>query len=300
MGSDLHRGANQSTSRNHATRYVTVSRISAGWYRADVVQRLSEKFWRTFTDLLFEKVSATTESEAMLPDRQTFEEALAYARLPRPAVVNGTVSGIDLHIGSPDVNPDQAISIPIKYSKATMKARPPSLSKAWKAAMDLQGPQPGADSYRDMGANQLMASLTEQRQSQGGKLDPADIAAMVSADIKQHSTYVIKKQEPTANTATQATQATQQDPDFVDPEEGGDGGTAAPPADEEEAEEEFVAKEDIVKAWRFGSTWVPMEADMFEPLVTDKGVEVLNFIPTANVSAPLSGVRLMVRSNGIT
>lgn len=224
----------------------------------------------------------------MLPERQTFEEALAHAREPRPAVVNGTVSGIDLHIGSPDINPDQAITIPIKYSKATMKARPPSLSKAWKAAVDLQGPQPGADSYRDMGANQLMASLTEQSESQGGvKLDPGDIAAMISADVKQHSTYVVKKQQPVPNTATQATQATQasqRDPDFIDPEADGGMDEGVRPVEEEEEEEEFVAKEDIVKAWRFGSTWVPMEADTFEPLITDKGVEILNFIPTANVS----------------
>ena len=190
------------------------------------------------------------------------------------------------------MNPDQAITIPIKYSKATMKARPPSLSKAWKAAMDLQGPPSGADSFRDMGATQLMASLTEQSASQGGgKLDPADIAAMISADIKQHSTYVVKKQEPVANAATQATQATQasqRDPDFVDPEVNGAVGGGVPPAEEDEGEEEFVAKEDIVKAWRFGSTWVPMEADTFEPLITDKGVEILNFIPTANVSEAIS------------
>lgn len=239
--------------------------------------------------MLFEKVSATTESPEMLPDHQTFDEALALARLPRPAFVNGAVAGIDLRLGSADVNPDQAITIPIKYSKATMKARPPSLSKAWKAAMDLQGPQPGAaGSYRDMGANQLMASLQSQSQSQGEKLDPNDIAAMISAEVKSHSTYVIKRPDPaSANpTASQATQGgTQKDPDFVDLDAAGAEASMPPAtADEDDAEDELVEKEDIVKAWRFGSTWVPMEADMFEPLVTDKGVEVLNFIPTANVS----------------
>jgi ATP-dependent DNA helicase 2 subunit 2 len=220
----------------------------------------------------------------MLPDRQVFDEALAKVRLPRPTVVNGTVSGIDLHIGSDDVNPDQAIKIPIKYSKATMKARPPSLSKAWKAAVDLQGPQPGSGNYRDMGASQLMASVNQQSQGSGSKLDPSDIAAMISAEVKSHSTYVVKKQDsvnPTQGTqATQGSQAapSQKDPDFVDAD-----------ADQEmdvipeEAEDEYVSKEDIVKAWRFGSTWVPMEADMFEPLVTNKGVEILNLIPTANV-----------------
>jgi len=106
---------------------------------------------------------------------------------------------------------------------------------------------------------------------------------MISAEVKSHSTYVVKKQEPVNPAATQATQGTQagasqKDPDFVDADE-----IMAEP-DTEEAEEEYVSKEDIVKAWRFGSTWVPMEADMFEPLVTSKGVEILNFIPTANVS----------------
>jgi len=233
--------------------------------------------------MLHEKVSATTDSPEMLPDRQVFDDALAKVRLPRPSVVNGTVSGIDLHIGSDDVNPDQAIRIPIKYSKATMKARPQSLSKAWKAAVDLQGPQAGSGGHRDMGASQLMASVNEQSQGSGPKLDPSEIAAMISAEVKSHSTYVVKKQEPVNPAATQATQGTQagasqKDPDFVDADE-----IMAEP-DTEEAEEEYVSKEDIVKAWRFGSTWVPMEADMFEPLITSKGVEILNFIPTANVS----------------
>jgi ATP-dependent DNA helicase 2 subunit 2 len=225
----------------------------------------------------------------MLPDRQTFEEALAMVRMPRPTIVNGTVSGIDLHIGSADVDPDQAIRIPVKYSKATMKARPPSLSKAWKAAVDLQGPQPGSGGYRDTGASQLMASVTEQSQDPNGRLEPSDIAAMISAEVKQHSTYVVKKQAPEpATQATQASQAqpSQMDPDFVAPDE------PMPDVCEEEAEEEYVAKEDIVKAWRFGSTWVPMEVDMFEPLITNKGVEILNFIPTehASVTMPLPDV----------
>jgi ATP-dependent DNA helicase 2 subunit 2 len=221
----------------------------------------------------------------MLPDQQVFDEALAIVRMPRPTITNGTVSGIDLHIGSSDVDPDQAIRIPIKYSKATMKARPPSLSKAWKAAVDLQGPQPGSGGYRDLGASQLMTSVTEQSEGQGGKLDPADIAAMISAEVKQHSTYVVKKQAPETTTqATQATQASQAAPSQVDPDFVGQDEPMPQQAGEEaEEEEEYVAKEDIVKAWRFGSTWVPMEVDMFEPLVTNKGVEILNFIPTDHV-----------------
>nr|XP_019013387.1 uncharacterized protein I206_01453 [Kwoniella pini CBS 10737]OCF52168.1 hypothetical protein I206_01453 [Kwoniella pini CBS 10737] len=193
-------------------------------------KRLSEKFWRTFVSMLHERISKTTESEEMLPTLETFDEALLESRLPRPAVVNGTVSGIDLHIGSSEVDAEQAITIPIKYSKATMKARPPTLSKAWKSAMELQLPN--------------RPSL-----------------------VKSHSTYVVKKIDnvpQSSQMASQAYEATQQ---------------ASQAQAEEDDEEEFVEKEDIVKAWRFGSTWVPMEADTFEPMETKKGVEILGFFP---------------------
>lgn len=249
--------------------------------------------------MLFDTVAKTTQSEEMLPTFHTFEEELRSARLPRPSTVNGTVNGIDFTIGSEEEFPEEFIRIPIKYSKATMKARPPSLSKAWKAAMDLQAPQrPNSKmAYKDQNASQLMSSLTQQSQSQGlgqtpaaaaAKIDPSELAAMISADVKQHSTYVIKRLPPvTATQATQATQASQAEADGYEDFIGLDGpsqvrGTAD--IGGEEAEDEFVEKEDIVKAWRFGSTWVPMEADLFEPLNTTKGVEILNFIPLANVS----------------
>lgn len=236
--------------------------------------------------MLHETMSQTTQSAEMLPTFETFEDALSLARLPRPATVNGTVSGINLTIGSEEINPEEYICIPIKYSKATMKARPPSLSKAWKAAVDLQAPKIAG--YRDQNASQLMSSLAQQSQSQaiGDNFDPSELAAMISAEVKQHSTYVIKRQPEngatqgaTQGTQTQASQRPDADDDFI----GLDAPTQEEPV-EDDAEEEYVEKEDIVKAWRFGSTWVPMEADLFEPLETSKGVEVLNFIPIANVS----------------
>ncbi|OCF38430.1 hypothetical protein I317_07796 [Kwoniella heveanensis CBS 569] len=250
-------------------------------------KRLSEKFWRTFVSMLHERISKTTESEEMLPSYETFDEALLDARLPRAAIVNGTVSGIDLHIGSSEIDAEQAITIPIKYSKATMKARPPTLSKAWKPAMDLQAPTKGFQASQSQGgqgsSSQLMSSLINQSQSQnarGEPPNPGDLAAMISAEVKHHSTYVVKKVEPPTPGATQsASQALGSQGlvgDYLDQYNA----TQTQAGDEqEEAEEEHVDKEDLVKAWRFGSTWVPMEADTFEPLDTQKGVEILGFFP---------------------
>jgi len=232
--------------------------------------------------MLHERISPTTSSEDMLPTFSTFEDAVAAARLPKPAVVNGTVSAIDLCIGSPEVDADQAIRIPIRYSKATMKARPPSLSKAWKPAMDLQTPfQPTQGGP----SSQLASSIAQQSQQLKIPTSASDLAAMISAEVKHHSTYVVKREAGAPpGTAAKSSQATFRmeglDEDYVD--ENGEHRQEDEVADEDE--EEPVAKEDIVKAWRFGSTWVPMEADTFEPLDTKKGVEVLGFFPRTAVS----------------
>ncbi|ORY22765.1 SPOC like C-terminal domain-containing protein [Naematelia encephala] len=230
-------------------------------------KRLSEKFWRTFVTMLHAALSPTTSSEEILPTLGTFDEALSKARLPHPAVVNGTVSGIDLHIGSAAVDEEQAITIPIKFSKATMKARPPTLSKAWKPAMDLQAPlKSNGHGYTQPASSQLASSLAQQSQAMHQAPEVSDLAAMISADVKHHSLYVIKRADgaPGVKEAPPGESEDDLNPDNVE-------------VDQEA--EEVVAREDIVKAWRFGSTWVPMEADTFEPLDTRKGVEILGFFP---------------------
>lgn len=182
------------------------------------------------------------------------------------------MSGIDLRIGSTDIDMSQAIVIPIKYSKATMKASPPSLSKAWKGALDLQGPPRNGSSSA---THNLASSLAQRTSTLQSEPSNSDMAALISAEVKHYSSYAVRKQRPEPDQSqAQATQATQKgaEPESTQPEH-----------DEEEEEEEPVAKEDIVKAWRFGSTWVPVEKDVFEPLETTKGVEILGFFPRANV-----------------
>lgn len=241
-------------------------------------KRLSEKFWRAFVKNLHEEMSRTTESELFLPQLLVFNTELEEARRPHPATTEGTVSSIHLYIGAAGIDDDQAISIPLQYSKATMKARPPSLSKTWKTAVDMQAPARGTQ------ASQMLSQLESQSQHVP---EPAELAGMISGKINRHSTYFIKHRVEAASTQS-ATQRTnlEDDEDFI-----------APPTqtqtqtqtleEEEEGEEEPVEKEDLVKAWRFGSSLIPVEADTFEPLLTQKGIEVLGFIPQANVGARL-------------
>lgn len=220
-------------------------------------KRLSEKFWRVFIRNLEEQIAKSSTEEQFRPQLKVFEPELSQIRMPRPDVVNGTQVGTHLYIGAEPINAEQAICIPLKYTKATAKARPPSLSKAWKTAVDLQQPAGSLPAYSE--ASQLRNTLQSQSQSQGGPAD--NVAALVSADVKQHSTYFLKKIE----------QAKEQ------------GSEDLPTIDEDEGEREYIPKEELVKAWRYGSSWIPVEDDTFEPLQTQKGVEVLGFIPQKNV-----------------
>ena len=244
---------------------------------------------------MHDRFSGVNASDDFLPTIQVFDDALVDARLPHPEQKNGTVSNIDILIGSPDIDEDQAIRIPVKYSKATMKARPPTLSRAWRPAMDLQAPlHPTAQRPFQTPQSQLLSSYLDQQSQQHGHSQaqsqgqnaPAssDIAGMISSEVKGYSTYVIKKEPAAPPPASQddVIMADSQAPASQKP--GTQARTQADAEDAEEEEEEVVAKEDLVKAWRFGSTWVPMEADTFEPLATQKGVEVLGFFPRANVS----------------
>nr|ODN81269.1 hypothetical protein L203_05775 [Cryptococcus depauperatus CBS 7841] len=219
-------------------------------------KRLSEKFWRVFTST-FSETLVSTDIPCPFPTLQTFDEMLMDARRPHSDAVNGTVSGIDLLIGNNDVNSDEAIIIPIKYSKATMKARHPTLSKVWKLAMDLQTPLRGQDETTE--SNSLITNLMSQSQSH--RFTNAE--SLVSADVKHHHTYVLKQIQSLTNTSEPiAIQA--------EYENGGE-------------EEEFVDPDDLVRAWRFASSWIPVQEDTFDPLDSHKGVEVLGFFPIANI-----------------
>lgn len=208
---------------------------------------------------------------------KVFDDTLEAARSPQVATVNGTLSAIDLHIGSLDVGQNEAIVIPVRYSKATAKASAPTFSKAWKPAMDLQMPMHATADGISL-SNPLISGLLNQSQSQG-KNPPRteEMAGMISAEVKQHHSYVIKKPEINASVNRISTQAN----NLELPEQAEQGNENE---NEEEDEEEYVDKEDVVKAWKFGSTWVPVPEKTFATLATRKGIEVLGFFPVENVS----------------
>lgn len=139
--------------------------------------------------------------------------------------------------------------------------------------MDLQMPMRSAADGISL-SNPLISGLLSQSQSQR-KNPPSteEMAGMISAEVKQHHSYVIKKPEINASGNRISTQASGVEPsEQIDENE-----------NEEEDDEEYVDKEDVVKAWKFGSTWVPVPEKTFTTMDTRKGIEVLGFFPVENV-----------------
>ncbi|WVQ78199.1 hypothetical protein IAT38_000282 [Cryptococcus sp. DSM 104549] len=244
----------------------------------DRSRRLSEKFWRIFYLTVHERMlKRDSKPERCLPSRDIFEESLEQARLPKITTTDSAVYSIELHIGSSTIDASQAIAIPIKYSKATSKASAPSWSRVWKPAMDLQSAT-GKGGARSLASNPLLSELINQAESQGQEPPrPEDVAGMISAEVKGHHTYWIKKEKPEAPEGTQVPESQGNreglEPTQEDEQEG----------EAEEEEEEPVEKDDLVKVWRFGSKNIPVENDLFEPMETKKGVEVLRFVPSASI-----------------
>lgn len=305
-------------------------------------QRLSEKFWRKFCVFLSNRFG--TDNPAYLPSLGTLSKALHIARLPHPHSVSSTLSSTTLTIGSMEINEHQVISINVRYSKATSKAKSKSTKKAWKPALDQQpAPRLKPEYYQNMQANFAPgASQSSQSQSQSqrkptdsqmyeaskagyasfangtqglanafstGQVPPAKEAAdprdRFSAEVKGYTKYVIRRENVTA--AENETQATQSGSSKMTIKDGILSSKAGLEDEDEEDEEalaskaaevQTVEKEDLVKAYRFGSSWVPMEEGIFEPMATNKGIEVLNFFPSAGVSN--SEVQTDFRSNAIS
>ncbi|WVQ71493.1 hypothetical protein IAR50_001031 [Cryptococcus sp. DSM 104548] len=229
-------------------------------------KRLSEKVWRTFVDSL-QEAHSKKGLPALYPSIHALSEALDDARRPHPQVTAGTATSLDIYIGDQDIDSDQAITIPIKTTKATSRASGQKFSKAWKPAMDLQAPLREKDAPKPEN-NRLYAGIVAKAEEEGRAVPNfEEMAGMVSSTVSRHTTYTLKKEE--------------KDPSQTRGLDGGaDGGEQE---EEEEEEEELVGEEEISQAWKFGSTWIPTSKGDIMPLPAKKGIYVLGFVPTANI-----------------
>lgn len=178
------------------------------------------------------------EDYAHHPALGTIAVALSVARAPRSDVTKSTLIKSHFRIGDKKINDDEGIEFPIRYSKATSLARPMSLKRVIASQVAKTRPMAALSG----GASQIGGS-------QSDRAPPAVATLMgtgIEADVTPFQKYVIFRKE--------------------------DGG-----GDDGELVEEEVEKENLTKAYKFGSTWVPIDEEDFEQMLTTAGVEVLGF-----------------------
>ena len=174
----------------------------------------------------------------------TLAYALEVTRSPEIKITRSTLSKTTLSIGDIHLKPDESVQILVKTGKATAIVRPPSLKKF---AVRTDG----------------SSSKESEHQSQQSK--PVMPALEDVAPLEMRTQFVVKKSDD-----IDALKANKPIRDFDDEDE------------EDEYKDTFqdsqsVEKEDLTRAYKYGSTWIPIEDESADKLSTVKGLEVVGF-----------------------
>ncbi|KAJ9120113.1 hypothetical protein QFC22_003011 [Naganishia vaughanmartiniae] len=226
-----------------------------------------ERFWRKFCDAI--AVDLTEEDRHLMPRLGNLQDALSAVRGPQVDPVNSTANKSVFRIGSAENDSKEAIEINIRISKATALARPQSLKKV--IASKVTRPKVLPESVI---ASQGQSSRAAQSQTQLDTVGrpSASMAAGIAgieADVSRFTKYYVLKKN-------------RHDGEDVDMDANGDARRIDDEDDENDSEPEYeeieVDKENCTKAYRFGSTWVPMNDEDFETMETTAGFDVLGFL----------------------
>ena len=143
---------------------------------------------------------------------------------------------------------DEAISLAVRTSKATAITRPPTMKRFVRKERE-----PNRMDWEGDGATEALEEF---------------------APVNRRVDYHIEKRTENGNTKAE--------PD-IKVEEAGDGGlqlAQRKPLDDYER----VEPEELVRAYKYGATYVPFEEGTFLKLETKKGLDICGFMPASKVS----------------
>ena len=174
-----------------------------------------------------------------------------------------------LTIGDATNRPEDSIGINVQLAKATSIVHPPTLKKFAKRAM------PGGETE-----SQPPKSGDTQAPGTSTTNQPYVVASLEDvAPLEMRTEYILGSALKEA--AEQAASAKASRGRYGGLDEGDDEEDAsALPEPAVEAPLETVDKDELVKAYKYGQSWVPIEDDSIDAdrLVTIKGVEIVGFI----------------------
>ncbi|PPQ66770.1 hypothetical protein CVT26_009756 [Gymnopilus dilepis] len=198
----------------------------------------------------YKKLTSTMRSG----DMGNIAYAIRETSAPEIKVVKSALMGTVLRIGDVDTLPDEAIELSVKASKATAQARP----KTWKKFALRES------NDEDMDVDQ--------------EEEDKDKDKAVYAQLKMKTEYFVDR---TAGAEDEEGGNVKEEED--DEENLLDEGEEKPEPKKQNLER--VEKEELVRGFKYGTTYAPCPDGQFARLQTRKGIDIIGFFPEKNVSS---------------
>lgn len=188
----------------------------------------------------------------------TCDYALQECARPEVKEVKSALGSTVLRFGDPDTHPDQSINLTVRTSKATAIARPPSMKK--------------------------FARTDDPRN--GDVMDWDGQRVVQYAPVKTRTDLFVKEEQEVKaeeNAVTDGERVKRDNDVKVELDEDGEpveGGNQelANVTKGDDTSMRLVTDEDTQIAYKYGSTYIPVDKTDFEPLKTEKGLDILGFI----------------------
>lgn len=192
----------------------------------------------------------------------TCGHALEEVGRPDTKQVRSALMGTVLRIGDPDRDADTAIEIMVKASKATAQQRPATMKKF---AL-------------------LQAENEEEEDADAMDVDEDTDKKSVFAQLKMRTAYYYNPDGPSEEDAAK-----------MEEEDEGlllDGGEDNKEnVEKKELQKVEVDKEELIRGFKYGTTYAPCPDGQFPKLPTNKGITICGFFPKKNVGQTHSPVK---------
>ncbi|KAJ7451138.1 SPOC domain-like protein [Mycena latifolia] len=194
--------------------------------------------------------------------------ALALRETMRPDIklTKSTLMGTTLRLGDPDSRPEEAMEINIKTSKCTALNRP----KSWKKFAireKKKKPVPGA-------------KIVEEDEEEEMDIDePTKEGApkkVTYVQLKMRTEYYVDRRDHNSDDEDVKMEEVEKEPE---PEEEDEDGA---PTNKIDPGMEQVDKEELIRGFKYGTTYVPCPDGQFGRLPTKKGIDICGFFLAKN------------------
>ncbi|KAJ7585617.1 SPOC domain-like protein [Mycena floridula] len=212
------------------------------------IKRANEEFYKRFVEALDNGVYGT------------YAYALSEISRPDIKITKSVLSGTVLRLGDVDARGDEAFEIMVKTSKCTAQAK----AKSWKKFA-------------------VRKTIAKDKEEDAMEVDVDPKKPIVYAQLKMRTEYRIEEQEDDEEDEKKVKEETEKKK--VKEEEKDEDGDVKMKGDDEF---ERVEKEDLVRGFKYGTSYVPCPDGQFPRLPTRKGIDICGFFSAKNFRRELA------------